>query len=201
MTQPQRVKTYTPEEYFRLEHQAEFKSDYYKGEIFAMSGGTTRHSRICGNIIGEAWGRLKGTPCSVFESNQRLTIKATGLRTYPDVSVYCQKPEVDEIDPHRETVLNPTVLFEVLSKSTEGYDRGFKSENYRQIPSLKAYILVSKTRPHVEMLERQQNGDWTLKEVSGLNATLGIPAIGIELPLAEIYYKVDFNANDDQEVP
>jgi Uma2 family endonuclease len=190
---PQPVKRFTPAEYYRLEREAQYKSDYYDGEIFAMSGGTSKHSLICTNISGELRHRLKGKPCVAYESNLRLRIKATGLRTYPDVSVYCGALEHDDEDSGGETVTNPTVLFEVLSKTTEGYDRGFKAENYRQIESLRAYLLVSQNSAHVETYERQPDGSWLLREARGLNAMLAIPAIGIELPLAEIYDRVDFS--------
>src|SRR5579862_2344742 len=116
MTMPQRVKRYTPQEYYRLEDEAEFKSDYYKGEIFAMSGGTANHSLIAVNIAREIGNRLEGGPCRTFNSDLRLKIAATGLRTYPDVSVYCDGLEVDEEDPYGSTYVNPTVIFEVLSR-------------------------------------------------------------------------------------
>jgi Uma2 family endonuclease len=169
-----------------------YKSDYYAGEIFAMSGGTIRHSLICSNIGGELRERLKGKPCRAYESNLRLLTRKSGLRNYPDVSVYCGPLLRDEEDRTGETVTNPTVLFEVLSKSTEGYDRGLKAENYRSIESLKAYVLVSQERPHVEIFERQGNGTWLLREERGMEAVLAIPAIGVELPLAEVYDGVDF---------
>src|SRR4051812_24533660 len=115
------VKRYTPQEYYVLERAAAYKSDYYKGEIFAMSGGTVAHSRISSNLVREVGNRLKGSPCDAYESNLRLKVKATGLRCYPDASVYCGKLERDPEDSSGETVTNPTVLFEVLSPSTEAY--------------------------------------------------------------------------------
>jgi Uma2 family endonuclease len=192
MALPQPVKRYTPQEYYALERQAEYKSDYYKGEIFNMSGGTANHSLITANIAGEVRNRLKGKPCRAYESNLRLAILATGLRCYPDVSVYCGPLQFDPEDNTGETATNPTVLFEVLSKSTEGYDRGLKAENYRQIASLRAYVLVSQRGPHVEVFERQANGHWLLGDANGLDAVLTLPAIGIDLPLAEIYDGVEF---------
>jgi Uma2 family endonuclease len=193
---PQPKKRFTPQEYYDLERVAEYKSDFYAGEIFAMAGGTIRHSRICTNLIRETGNRLKGTPCETFESNLRLKIKLSGLRNYPDMSVYCGPFEYDEEDPSRETVTNPTVLFEVLSPSTEAYDRGFKSENYRRIPSLKAYLLVAQDKPHVEIYQRQSDGSWLLREEDRLDAAIAIPPLGIELPLAEIYASVDFTADE-----
>ncbi|MDB5353838.1 MAG: hypothetical protein JWN24_291 [Phycisphaerales bacterium] len=193
---PKPVQRYTPEEYYRLERAAQYKSDYYRGEIFAMSGGTARHSLIIMNIGGNLYPQLKGTPCTAYESNIRLKVKATELRTYPDVNIYCGPLERDEEDPNGETYTNPTVLFEVLSKSTEAYDRGLKAENYRRIESLRAYVLVSQHKPHAEVYERQPDGTWNLREASGPEAVLKIAAIGVELRLEDVYYRVDFNAPD-----
>src|SRR5258708_7634138 len=110
MTVPQRIRRYTPEEYYRLEHDAESKSDYYNGEIFAMAGGTERHSLISSNFVREMGNRLKRSPCRVYESNLRLKVATTGLRCYPDVSIYCQPLEVDAEDPYGQTYTYPTVL-------------------------------------------------------------------------------------------
>ena len=192
MTLAHPVKRYTPQEYYALERAADYKSEYYKGEIFAMSGGTARHSLISVNIAGEIRQRLKGKPCRAYESNLRLKVAATGLRTYPDASVYCGPLQYDPEDDGVETVTNPTVVFEVLSKSTEGYDRGDKADQYRRIDSLRAYVLVSQAAPHVEIYLRQPNGDWTLHVEEGLQATLAIAAINVDLPLSEIYDGVDF---------
>ena len=167
---PQRVKRYTPQEYYRIERAAAYKSDYYDGEIFDMSGGRLSTVGISINIAGELRQRLKGKPCVPYESNLRLRVVATGLRCYPDASVYCGPMERDEEDSAGETVTNPTVLFEVLSKSTEAYDRGFKSEKYRQIESLKAYVLVSQTAAHAEVYQRLPDGSWCLPTPAGLMA-------------------------------
>jgi Uma2 family endonuclease len=191
---PQPVKRYTPQEYYALERDATYKSDYYDGEIFAMAGGTTRHSIISVNVAGELRQRLKGIPCAPYESNQRLKVKATGFRCYPDVSIYCGELQYDAEDPQSEPATNPIVLFEVLSKSTEGYDRGFKAENYRLIPTLRAYIFISQDSPHVEVVERQPDGGWLLHETRGLDATLVIPGLDVQLPMAEIYDRIKFSA-------
>ncbi len=197
----QPIKRYTPEEYYRLEHDAEYKSDYYNGEIFAMAGGSSRHSLIVMNIGGELRQRLKGNPCAPYESNQRLKIKPTGLRAYPDVSIYCGHMEYDEDDPGSETATNPTILFEVLSRSTEAYDRGFKAENFRMIPSLRAYVLVSQDKPHVEVYERQADNSWVLREENRLEAAVQLPGIAVSLPLAEIYDRVNFGETESNSKP
>ena len=193
---PQPVKRFTPQEYYALEQVAEYKSDFYDGEIFDMSGGTVRHSQICINISGELRQRLKGAPCQPFESNLRLMIERTGLRCYPDVSVYRGPLRRDAEDPSGETVTNPAVIFEVLSKSTEGYDRGVKAESFRQIDSLQAYVFVSQESPHVESYERSTNGNWVLRDFRGMDGSFTIAAIGVELPLSEIYARVDFTKAD-----
>ncbi|MDB5320068.1 MAG: hypothetical protein JWN40_1699 [Phycisphaerales bacterium] len=192
MAIPKIVKRYTPEEYYALERPADYKSDYYQGEIFAMAGGTARHSLITSNIAGEVRQRLKGKPCRAYESNLRMAVLATGLRTYPDVAVYCGPLIFDKADNAGETAVNPTVLFEVLSKSTEAYDRGLKSENYRRVESLRAYVLVSQDAPHAEIYERQAGGSWLLREVNTVEAVLSIPALEIDLPLAEVYDGIPF---------
>jgi Uma2 family endonuclease len=157
-----------------------------------MAGGTARHSLISSNINREVGNRLKGTPCKTYESNLRLKAVATGLRTYPDVSVYCGSLERDPEDSDGETYTNPSALFEVLSPSTEGYDRGLKAASYRQIETLKAYVLVAPGQPHVEIYQRQVDGSWLLREARGLEATLEISALDIQIPLADIYDGVEF---------
>lgn len=200
MAIPKSIKYYTRREYYALEDAADYKSDYYKGEIFAMSGGTARHSLISANIAGELRHRLKGTPCRAYESNLRLYVKAADFICYPDVGVYCGALELDEEDIPGDTALNPKVLFEVLSKSTEGYDRGVKSEGYRRIPTLAAYVLVSQEAAHVEIYERQADGNWLLREVNGLESILSIPALSIDLPLHEVYDGVEWPAADQKNV-
>ena len=188
--QPQ--KRYTPQEYYALERAATYKSEYHDGEIFAMAGGTDEHSAIIGNIIIAVGLRLRGSDCVVRDSNLRMKVQATGLRTYPDAAVYCGPAEFDEEDEERQTRLNPTVVFEVLSRTTEGYDRGTKFENYQLIPTLKAYVLVSQWHPRVDIYERQPSGAWLLSDANGLHSKIAIPAIKIDLPLAEIYDRVTF---------
>ena len=197
MAVPKEITRYTPSEYYELERAATYRSDYFRGEIFAMAGGSRRHSIIVTNIVGGLWQRLQGEPCVPYESNLRLKIKSTGLRTYPDASVYCGQPVRDDEDDDGETFTNPSALFEVLSPSTEGYDRGTKSRGYRLIDSLAVYALVSQSEPHIEVYERQPDSSWRLREVHGLHETLSLPSIGVELPLAEIYKRVVFDSGDD----
>jgi len=192
MALPLKKHYITPEEYYLLERASDVRHDYFDGEIFDMSGGSIVHSRICSNVIIALGSRLKGGPCDVFEANLRLLIRSTGLRCYPDASVYCGPLETDPQDGDEETVTNPTVVFEVLSPSTESYDRGAKSSNYKTIPSLKALVLVSRSSPKVEAFFRQKDESWLPVEISGLSQSLPIPAVRVELPLVEIYDRVSF---------
>jgi Uma2 family endonuclease len=196
MSHARQLRRFTPEEYYRIEAQADFRSEYFNGEIFAMAGGSLEHARTCANILRHLSNKLEGTPCIPYGSDLKLRVKASGLRTYPDVSVYCSKMELDPDDPARQTYMNPTVLFEVLSPSTLEYDRGTKSGHYRRIESLKIVVLVFQDEAHVEAHIRQPDGSFSLREYEGLDEILPLDALGVELPLAEIYQGVDFTTDE-----
>jgi len=187
MTQPQADRRCTPEEYLRRERDAQTRHEYYHGEVFAMSGGTFEHSRICANIIRELGNRLKGTPCGVQERNLRIRVPRTMLYTYPDASVLCGEPQFDPLDAGRQTLTNPTLVVEVLSPSTESWDRGGKFDNYRLIDSLREYVLVRSESARVETFLRQPDGRWVFSVAAGLAAAARFHSIEVELPLAEIY--------------
>ena len=173
--------------YLEIERAADFKSEFYDGEMFAMAGETRDHSLIASNLVRELGNRLGNRPCVVFNSDLRVKIQATGLFTYPDASVVCGPEEyVPGVD---DTLVNPTFVAEVLSDSTEAYDRGKKAENYRQIVSLREYMLLSQKEPHVELFTRWE-GQWALREVSGLDAVVELPALSVTLALSELYAKV-----------
>lgn len=171
-----------------------YKSDYYDGEIFDRFGGTSLHSLITANLLIAIGSRLRGKPCKAYESNMRLKTPATGLRTYPDVSVYCAPLEYDPEDPRKTTAMNPSVVIEVSSPSTESYDRGVKADSYLQLDSLKTYVLVAQDRPFLEIRDRLPNRTWAIRNASGLDAVAQLDAIGVELPLAEVYDGVEFPA-------
>ncbi|MFZ2277134.1 MAG: Uma2 family endonuclease [Prosthecobacter sp.] len=183
---------HTVEQYYDLEENEVYKSEFHDGDIFAMAGGSPEHSLIVTNLLGELRQRLKGKTCTPYDSNLRIKIPATGFVTYPDAAVFCKKLEFDPKDKRQQTAINPTIVFEVLSKSTESYDRGKKAENYRQLESLKAYVLVSQTSPHIEIYERHGDGFWFLTEAKGLDQELAIKSLGIQLPLAEVYDRMKF---------
>jgi Uma2 family endonuclease len=181
----------SPEEYLALEEGAEHKSEYFHGEIFAMSGATFEHNTISANLVGELRSQLRGSSCRALPSDQRVKVRETGLYTYPDVVVVCGEPEFD--GPGRNNLLNPTVIFEVLSPSTEAYDRGEKFQQYRRLPSLREYILVSAEKPGVERFVRHDDRDeWTLTSCYDPDGAIGLTAIGCTLELREIYLGVGF---------
>jgi Uma2 family endonuclease len=182
-------KRLTPEEYLAIERQAETKSEYLDGAMYAMSGASPRHALITGNIVTALGGRLRDRPCYVFPSDVRVHVSPAGLFTYPDVVVACG--ELQYRDDRRDTLLNPLVLFEVISESTEAYDRGRKFEHYRAIPSLAEYLLVAQHKPHVEQFVKQPDGRWLLGEFSRPEEAVTLPSLGCTLALAEIYAKVD----------
>src|ERR1044071_3578846 len=140
MALAEKIARLTEEEYLRLERAAEFKSEYFDGELFAMAGGTRAHSLISANLTGELRAVLKNTKWVTYNADLRIKTEATGLYTYPDVSIVCGEQRF--LDNEQDTLLNPTVVVEVLSDSTEAYDRGKKFEHYRQVPSLREYLLV-----------------------------------------------------------
>jgi Uma2 family endonuclease len=156
-----------------------------------MIGGTPRHSLIATNFSGEARQRLVDKPCVPYNGDLRIKVESAGLYTYPDASIICGELQLDPETPN--SVTNPVVLVEVLSESTEGYDRGEKSAFYRSIASLRALVLISQNRPLVECYTRQASGGWLLTEVRSLSDSLVLEPIGIAIPLAEIYRNVKFD--------
>jgi Uma2 family endonuclease len=190
MALAQKLSGLTEAEYLQLERRAETKSEFFDGEMFAMAGGTSFHSLIAANLLAQLITKLKTSDCIAYTSDLRVKIEATGLLTYPDVSVVCGPQRF--LDEHHDTLLNPTLLVEVLSDSTEAYDRGKKFEHYRQIPTCREYLLISQKEPRIEQFIRQANGEWILKEAAGLEAELKLPSLGIVLPLAEVFANIEF---------
>jgi Uma2 family endonuclease len=179
----------TPEEYLAIERQAEYKSEYYKGEVFAMSGASREHNLIVGNVFAALHRQLRNRPCEVYPSDMRVKVSPTGLYTYPDVVVICGQPEFE--DDWVDTLLNPTVIVEVLSETTEGYDRGKKFEHYRTLDSLSDYILIAPDKYHVEHFVRQPDNRWVLSETNNLHDVIHIASIECDLALEEIYEKIE----------
>jgi Uma2 family endonuclease len=177
----------SPEEYLALERQAETKSEYLDGEIFAMTGASRRHNRLALNLAFALDTQLRENGCEVYVSDMRVKVAETGLYTYPDVAVACGEPQFE--DAEVDTLLNPKVVVEILSKSTEGYDRGAKAEQYRALPSLAEYVLVSQDRIHVEHYLRQEDG-WLLTETDRREGSVHLPSVGARLTLADVYSRV-----------
>ena len=192
--QPHPRPRLTAEQYLERERASEYRSEYYKGHVYAMSGGSYQHAQIIGGLVRELGNALKKRPCSVVPTDLRLRVSPDGLYTYPDVVVICGDPQF--ADDQRDTLLNPTLIVEVLSPSTEAYDRGFKSQQYRTIESLEEYALLSQIEPRVEVYRRQGGGHWLLTEGVGLQAICRFESLDCGVPLADIYDKVTFNADD-----
>jgi len=181
----------TPEEYLAFERKAETKSEYYAGEAFAMAGANEEHNLIAGNFFAAVHWQFVGRPCEVHQANMRVKVSDTGLYTYPDVVAVCGQAQFE--DEEQDTLLNPLVVVEVLSESTEGYDRGTKSEHYRRPESLKEYVLIAQDKHHVEHFVRQADNTWLLWETNDPTAALELAAIQCELTVAEIYDKVEIS--------
>lgn len=180
----------TPEEYLAIERKAEYRSEYYAGEMFAMAGATRRHNRIVTNLTTTLDNQLKARPCNVYSTDMRVNVPSTGLYAYPDVVVTCGEEVF--ADNQEDILLNPSVIIEVLSDSTEAYDRGKKFEHYQSINSLTTYILVSQNSARVEQYVRQEGSSrWTYSEVHERGEPIRIEAIVCELKLEEIYAKAE----------
>jgi Uma2 family endonuclease len=178
----------TPEEYLEIECAAQFRSEYYGGEMFAMSGASAKHNILSVNLTSALHSRLRRTRCSVFVADVRLHVPLSGLFTYPDLIIACNP---NYLEKQKDTLLNPSVLFEILSPSTEAYDRGEKFAFYRRIESLKQYVLVSQDVQRIERFSKNEHRSWVLTEYSENEASLEIElveqSLSLDLPLREIY--------------
>jgi Uma2 family endonuclease len=183
---------YTPEEYLAIERDSEGRSEYFDGEIFAMSGASERHNLIVTNIVAGLHTQFRGRACKVYSSDMRVKVNSTGLYTYPDVVALCGQARFD--DEHKDTLLNPAVIIEVLSKSTEAYDRGEKFEHYRKVESLAEYLLVSQEKHHVDHYVRRPDNQWLLSEAGRLDDTIKLPTVNCVLALSEVYDKVEMGS-------
>jgi Uma2 family endonuclease len=187
----------TVQEYLTLERQSETKSDYLAGEMFAMTGASRKHNLIVTNVLASLHPQLADRACEVYASDMRVRTPS-GLFTYPDVVAVCGEPRFDDIE--FDTLLNPTLIVEVLSRSTEAYDRLTKLDHYRGIPSLAEVVFVAQDRPRVEHWLRQDDGRWLIEEIDDLGRNLALPSIGCELPLRTIYRRV-FDEGGDGPAP
>jgi Uma2 family endonuclease len=179
----------TPEEYLEIERSADYKSEYFNGQIFAMGGASPNHVLIVTNVVSELRLQLKSRPCTVYSTDLRVRVSPAGLYTYPDVVVVCGDPHFS--DTHRDTLTNPVLIVEVLSKSTKDYDRGEKFEQYRSIESFVEYVLIAQDKHHVEHYSRQSDKTWIFSETNRVEDIIELNSIGCKLAVSEIYDKVD----------
>jgi Uma2 family endonuclease len=179
------------EAYLEMENAALEKHEYYKGEVFAMSGAKVPHNRITSNLLGELKNKLKGKKCQPFGSDMRVHIQSNTLFTYPDISIFCG--EIVTLNDDEYNALNPTAIIEVLSKSTKNYNRGEKFKLYRDIRTLKEYILVDSESLHIEVFRLNESNHWELEEYNDANNYLEIKAISENILIAEIYEGVNIS--------
>ena len=184
----------TPQEYLARERAAEFKSEYCEGVIYAMSGASEAHNIISSNVTGELWSQFKGRPCKVYSSDMKVLVNTTGLYTYPDAVALCGEAQFH--DRGKYVLLNPSLIFEVLSPSTEAYDRGKKFNHYQHITTLTDYVLVSQDRIRLERYQRQVDGSWRYTNHEDSEEVIHFATLECKLRLADIYDKVEFPVSD-----
>jgi len=182
-------RLYSEDQYLELERGSDLKHEFYRGELFAMAGGSEAHDLIAGNVRTRLTMQLFDRPCRVHGGDMRVKVEETGLYTYPDLSALCGPSEFATVS--RTTLLNPALIVEVLSKSTQGYDKNEKFKQYRKIPSLRDYLLVSQHSVSLEHYSRQPEGFWRLDTYEALEDTFTLESIGCTLTLEGVYWKVD----------
>lgn len=182
--------SFTEDEYLALERETDYRSEYYRGEIFAMAGASNEHNLIVNNLNFHLFTHLRGRGCRMYTFEMRLRINATRLYTYPDGMIVCGKSLY--ADEHVDTIVNPLILIEVLSDSTESYDKGKKFDHYRQVPTVQEYILISQDIPQIERRVRVSDTEWRLQVYDGLEAVLPLEAIDTSITLAEVYLDIEF---------
>ncbi|MCL4247536.1 MAG: Uma2 family endonuclease [Anaerolineae bacterium] len=182
---------WTVAQYLDYERGSNVKHEFLDGSVYAMTGASKVHNTITFNLGSHLGPQMRGRGCQGFASDMRVRTPS-GLYAYPDMSIVCGTPDVVK-EVGQDTLCNPTVLFEILSPSTQAYDRGEKFRHYRSLPSLQAYVLISQSEPHIEHYARQSGDSWLLSEANGLAASVALESIGCTLSLGEIYLNVDFD--------
>lgn len=182
----------SPDEFLAFERASDEKHEYRDGEIVLMSGARRKHNTVSTNLSGLLWQHLRGKDCRNYSNEMRVWVPKTRLYTYPDIVVACGEPEF--LDNEFDTLLNPVLIIEILSESTESYDRGEKFQSYRSIPTLKEYLLVAQYRPHLEKYVKHGDGFWMLSEAPGLDSSITLESIDCPLALVDVYDKVNFDA-------
>lgn len=187
-------KSFTAQEYLELEASAEYKSEYYKGEIFAMAGTSLNHNQIAGNIYSQLLQRQEKHRCRTTIGDLKLWIEEIDLFTYPDLMIICDKPQF--YPARTDIILNPLIIIEVLSRSTEAYDRGKKFQFYRAIPSFQEYILIDQYSAHLDQFYIDSQGNWSFKDYNDIKNILKFSKIDCDIPLEKIYHLVDFELEE-----
>jgi len=183
-------KKYTEAEYLELERASDVKHEFYNGEIFAMAGASRQHNELKENLGGEIFNRLKGGPCRTYGSDQRVKVERTGLYAYPDYVIVCGAPQFEQLGG-LDVLLNPQVVFELLSETTEKNDRGLKFLHYRRLPSMREYVLVSQDRKQLERYVRQPDDTWLLTVFDDPMGEFTLATVPVSIPLADIYRDVE----------
>ncbi len=181
---------FTPQQYLKMERAAEYKSEFINGRIYAMSCASRHHNRISVNLTAQLYAQLRGRPCETWATDMRVKVSATGLYTYPDAAVVCGESQFE--DTAFDTLLNPIVIIEVLSPSTEADDRGAKFAHFQRLESMQDYVLVAQDKCRVEHFTRLSEHEWTLKIYSDAAETLQLPGIDCRLLVSDIYDRVSF---------
>jgi len=182
----------TEEQYLEIERKAEYKSEYLHGEMFAMAGAVAAHNLLVANLLGILYVEIRSRNCRRYPSDMRVRVSKTGLYTYPDAIALCGEPQY--LDEHEDTLLNPGLIVEVLSPSTEAYDRGRKFDHYKTIASLQDYLLISSDRVHVDLYSRQPDGRWLVASADSPQESLELQSVGCRLSLGELYANVGLAA-------
>jgi Uma2 family endonuclease len=185
-------RRYTIEEYLEMEKASTVKHEYFQGEVVAMSGATFNHNLIFSNVFGPLFFKLKGSKCIPFGSDMRMNIPENTLFTYPDISIYCN--EIKHLSEDESTILQPTVIIEILSPSTKNYDKGKKFNLYKDIPSLKEYVMIDSSSVLIEAYYINDEQHWALNKHEDISDTLNLVSMGFGVALTDIYNHVSFNA-------
>jgi Uma2 family endonuclease len=188
-------------DYLRFERDSRDKHEFHDGVIVAMAGGSPDHSLVIANALAIVHSRLKGGPCRVYDSNLRVLVARSRRYVYPDASVICGPVEYDPGDEKRQTATNPKVIVEVLSPSTEAYDRGEKFRRYLELASFEEYVMVSQTAPVLETVYRQPDGSCVLRVYQGMDAVARVQSLGIDLPLSDVFAGVTFPPPPEEPTP
>ena len=181
-------------EYLEFERKSEAKHEYARGEVFAMAGAKREHNLICTSTARHLGNKLADKNCEIYQSDMRVRVSLATSYRYPDIVIVCGQPQFD--DDELDVLLNPTILIEVLSKTSNERDRGIKSWEYRQISSLQDYLIISQGSPRIERFQRQEDNTWILSETIGLDSVLKLASIGCKLALADIYEKIEFKEDE-----